>query len=68
MAQASTVIVNANPETLPDEWFVQPILSSVEGPREWYKSEESAIEAAKNHAVAYSCPFEVYKRSHYVYA
>lgn len=63
----SIEVVTPNPETLRDEWFVQPILPTTEGPREWRRSEEEALDMAKTCAVAYNCPYEVYKRTHYVY-
>lgn len=64
----SVNVVLPNEETLRDEWFIQPILPTIDAPREWYKSEDEAVAIAKLYAEQHSCPYEVYKRTHYIYA
>lgn len=63
---SAAIVTLPNPDTLRDEWFIAPILLSNDGPREWFKSEYEAVEAAKTYAQWHNFSYEVYKRTHFI--
>lgn len=48
------------------QYFIAPILSHMQGPREWWRDPDGAVEYAKECAKRFGCDYEVYERIAYI--
>lgn len=49
-----------------EQFFIAPILPTMEAPREWYYTQEAALDRAMKLSLEHGFSYEVYQRTHYI--